>query len=173
MKKQAESVRRTHMRVPAISLRVPEPERKSTCRNISKLAGLFTNRCRSYDLILPLCTAARDVNSLTPAPQPFRQLSSRTLEKVLLTQYCGRSLRHDIGFGRRPFCRDGSRAPIRWDGDGLPAGKILTGQGCLRSRDLPGRSMRCNLAALIAGAGAEIEQMIGGGDDFAIMLDEE
>ncbi len=36
-----------------------------------------------------------------------------------------------------------------------------------------GRALRGDLAAVVAGAGAEVEQIIGGGDHFAVVLDQD
>ena len=61
--------------------------------------------------------------------------------------------------------------PIRGHGDGLLAGEIRAGDrrgGLATSR---GRALGHDLAAITAGRRAEIEQLIGVGDHFAVVLD--
>ena len=53
------------------------------------------------------------------------------------------------------------------------AGQISAGERSLGTHHLPRRSLGGDFAAPVAGAGPEVEKMVGGGDHFAVMLDKD
>ncbi len=77
--------------------------------------------------------------------------------------------------GTKP-CQQGAnapRSPIRRHRNRPPAAEIIAGERVLGAGDLVGRTGGGDLAAAIAGARAEIEQIIRGADDFAVVLDDD
>ena len=62
---------------------------------------------------------------------------------------------------------------VRGHGDGLLAGKIRTRDRAAPLADLAGRTLGDDLPAVSAGAGAEIQQLVGVGDHLAIVLDQQ
>src|SRR5262249_45052871 len=65
------------------------------------------------------------------------------------------------------------KPPRRRHRNRLLAREILTGERAAGAHDLLGRAASGDLASLGAGAGTEIKQIVGGGDDLAVMLDQE
>ena len=57
--------------------------------------------------------------------------------------------------------------------DRLLAGEILSRERRLRPQHLLRRALGGDLAAAVAGAGAEVEQVVGRGDHFAVVLDQD
>ena len=57
--------------------------------------------------------------------------------------------------------------------DGDAAGQVLAGERVLGRLDLRRRAVSSHLAALVARAGAEVEQVVGRGDHLAVVLDEQ
>ncbi len=64
-------------------------------------------------------------------------------------------------------------AALFGDGDGHAAGEIFASDGPRVGGDLRDRASGEKLAAELAGAGAEVQQVIGGTDDVGIVLDDE
>ena len=58
-------------------------------------------------------------------------------------------------------------------GDLLASGDVGSGQGGGRVHDLGGSSAGDQLAAMTAGAGAEVDDIVGAADGFFIVLDDE
>ena len=79
----------------------------------------------------------------------------------------------DDGEGGRLRFPAEREAAVAWDGNGPGAAQVLAGEGGLRAVNLLWGSLGGDLAALIAGAGAEVKQVVGGGDDLAVMLDQD
>ncbi len=59
------------------------------------------------------------------------------------------------------------------DGDLAAAGQIVAGDGVLVLLDVSGRSLRNDLAAMDAGGGAHVDDVIGGEDRLFVMFDDE
>src|SRR5262249_33937340 len=53
------------------------------------------------------------------------------------------------------------------------AGQVLTGQRILRGEDVLELSLRDDLAAVRAGAGADVEDVVGGADRVLVVLDDD
>src|SRR5262249_11072621 len=81
------------------------------------------------------------------------------------------ALDHEPGRLRLPTKRCVSS--IRGDWDRLLAAEVLARQRALHSYDLLGRTLGGHFAALVAGARTEIEQVIGGVDDLAIVFNQD
>ena len=64
-------------------------------------------------------------------------------------------------------------AAVFGDGDGEAAGKIAAGDGVGIGGDFGDGARGEELAAELAGAGAEVEQVVGGADDVGVVLDDE
>ena len=65
------------------------------------------------------------------------------------------------------------RAAARGDGNGNLAGEIAAGERVGIGLDLGEHALGEQLAAELAGAGAEIEQMIGGAQNVGVVLDDQ
>src|SRR5947209_7337960 len=68
---------------------------------------------------------------------------------------------------------EGRQAAIRRHRDGPLAAEVLARERILRFLDARGWAGGGDFAAAIPGAGAEVEQVVGGGNDFAVVLDED
>ena len=64
-------------------------------------------------------------------------------------------------------------AAVLGDGDGEAAGEIFAGDGVWVGGDFGDGAGGEELAAEFAGAGAEVEEMVGGADDVGVVLDDE
>ena len=64
-------------------------------------------------------------------------------------------------------------AALARDGDGEAAGQIFSRYGPRVGGDFRDRAGGKELAAELAGAGAEVEQVVGGADDVGVVLDDE
>ena len=64
-------------------------------------------------------------------------------------------------------------AAMARDGDGEAAGEILSGDGLRIGGDFGDRARGEDVAAKLARAGAEVEEMVGGADDAGVVLDDE
>ena len=78
----------------------------------------------------------------------------------------------DAGAGEREVLAAGLAAVLR-DGDGEAAGEIFAGDGARVGGDFGDGAGGEELAAEFAGAGAEVEQVVGGADDVGVVLDDE
>src|SRR5208283_1371675 len=64
-------------------------------------------------------------------------------------------------------------AAMARDGDGEAAGEILSSDGLRVGGDLGDRARGEDVAAKLARAGAEIEEVVGGADDAGVVLDDQ
>ena len=64
-------------------------------------------------------------------------------------------------------------AAVLGDGDGEAAGEVFSGDGVGVGGDFGHRPRGQQLAAEFAGAGAEVEEAVGGADDVGVVLDDE
>ena len=64
-------------------------------------------------------------------------------------------------------------AAVFGDGDGEAAGEIFAGDGVWVRGDFVDGAGGEEMAAEFAGAGAEVEEMVGGADDVGVVLDDE
>src|SRR6185437_9178580 len=89
---------------------------------------------------------------------------------VLRRSGCARRFR--IRVGHSPTY-EVSQPPIGGHRDGQLPGEVLARERVFAFEDLLGRAGRGDLAALVAGAGTEIEQVIRRGHHFAIVFDQD
>jgi hypothetical protein len=64
-------------------------------------------------------------------------------------------------------------AAVARDGDGEAAGEILSGDGVGVGGDFGNGARGEDVAAKLARAGTEVEEMVGGADDAGVVLDDE
>ena len=74
---------------------------------------------------------------------------------------------------RAPRTTSSPRAGRRSSGSGIVplAAQVLAGEGLRSSRELCRRALRDDLAAVLAGAGAEVDDVVGGADRALVVLD--
>jgi hypothetical protein len=78
----------------------------------------------------------------------------------------------DAGSGEFEVFAAGLSA-ILWHGDGEAAGEIFSGDGIGVGGDFFDCSRGEEMAAEFAGAGAEVEEVVGGADDVGVVFDDE
>ena len=98
---------------------------------------------------------ARDAGDA--AEHAEREADVDVLEVVL-----ARAANHELVAGRPPLLRHRDR-PL--------AAQVLAGEGLRSSRELRRRALRDDLAAVLAGAGAEVDDVVGGADRALVVLD--